>query len=344
MLKPVTIIGGGLAGLTLGIALRQQGVPVTIYEAGNYPRHRVCGEFIHGNGVRSLERLGLLNDLKRVGAVAGERAAFFSGNLSTPSRLLPTPALCISRFILDAWLAEQFQNLGGELKLNTRWSGEFKEGVVRAGGRRPEGIADGWRLFGLKAHATGVELSADLEMHFVPSGYIGLCRLASGAVNVCGLFRSRTPVPDLSTKWKEWLRGPKDSLLVSRLEHAVFDDESFCSIAGISLRPRHAGEYQEICVGDALTMIPPLTGNGMSMAFESAELSLEPLVQYSRSEATWEKARQQIAGRCDHAFARRLRWASLIQRGLFHSLARRVVFTLAARSEKLWRGLVGLTR
>ena len=55
LLKPITIVGGGLAGLTLGIGLRQRGVPVKILEAGSYPRQRVCGEFISGNGQAVLE-------------------------------------------------------------------------------------------------------------------------------------------------------------------------------------------------------------------------------------------------------------------------------------------------
>ena len=42
----LTIAGGGLAGLSLGIALRSRGVPVRVIEAASYPRHRVCGEFI----------------------------------------------------------------------------------------------------------------------------------------------------------------------------------------------------------------------------------------------------------------------------------------------------------
>src|SRR5579863_2602966 len=95
---PVTIIGGGLAGLTLGIGLRQRGVPVTVQEAGDYPRHRVCGEFISGGGQVVLERLGLLPQFHNAGAVYARTAVFLSGAAKSPVRKLATPALCLSRY------------------------------------------------------------------------------------------------------------------------------------------------------------------------------------------------------------------------------------------------------
>src|ERR1022692_4825308 len=128
-MKPITIVGGGLAGLTLGIGLRQRGVPVTLWEAGRYPRHRVCGEFISGRGRASLARLGLLGGLQDAGAGCAMSAAFFAGNARVTMRPLPEAALCVSRFVLDEWLAREFQRLGGELRLGARWSGEFGKGL-----------------------------------------------------------------------------------------------------------------------------------------------------------------------------------------------------------------------
>jgi len=279
MYERLTIVGGGLAGLTLGIGLRQLGVPVTVWEAGRYPRHRVCGEFISGRGQASLARLGLLEGLVNTGVGSAMSAAFFAGKAMIAARPLPEAALCVSRFLLDEWLAQEFRRLGGELRAGARWTGEFGSGIVRAAGRRAEPVADGWRLFGLKVHARGVALDADLEMHFLPAGYVGLCRLPGGLVNICGLFRSAAPVPDLAQRWHEWLGGPSDSALHSRLAGAQFHEDSFCSVAGLGLHPKRAAERPEWCVGDSLTMIPPMTGNGMSMASQSGELAIEPLVK-----------------------------------------------------------------
>ena len=75
-------------------------------------------------------------------------------------------------------------------------------------------------------------------------------------------------------------------------------------MAGLPLQPQRAADKRECCIGDALTMTPPVTGNGMSMAFESAEIAVEPLAEYSEGQIEWAEAKTQIARRCDAALAR----------------------------------------
>jgi flavin-dependent dehydrogenase len=342
--KSITIIGGGLAGLTLGIGLRGCDVPVTIQEAGNYPRHRVCGEFISGDGQATLARLGLRALLDQAGAVSAQTAAFFSATKATAPRRLPSAAICISRFTLDAALAKQFCALGGELLEGRRFAGNFAEGVIRATGRRAQIETDGARWFGLKIHARNVGLVADLEMHLSPQGYVGLCKINDDEVNICGLFRKQVGEAGSSNNGRELLRGQPGSALHQRLAAAVFDENSFCAIAGLSLQPQQAAAHAEICVGDTITMIPPVTGNGMSMAFESAELAIAPLAAWSRGELSWHEARQKIARDCDANFARRLAWAKWLQRILLTPALQNPLIALAARSDRFWRLAFARTR
>jgi len=347
MAKPIMIIGGGLAGLTLGIALRQRGVPVTLCEAGSYPRHRVCGEFICGNGEAVLERLGLLARCLQAGAVYARTAMFICGAHRSPVRPLARPALCLSRHALDALLAQAFQESGGELRVNDRQplTGE-REGLVQASGRRPNLAEASPRWFGVKAHVSGrcaVPLAADLEMHLSPHGYIGVNRIGGDEVNVCGLFRAseRSRRPESKP---DWLRGGEGSLLNERLGSAEFDPESFCSVAGLRLRPERAAGQTGCRIGDALTMTPPVTGNGMSMAFESAELAGEPLAAYSAGRLDWSGARRQIAQRCDGAFARRLAWARRLQWMMMSPVLQGGLGPWLLRSDGLWRFLFARTR
>jgi 2-polyprenyl-6-methoxyphenol hydroxylase-like FAD-dependent oxidoreductase len=343
--KPITIIGGGLAGLTLGIGLRQRDVPVTVWEAGRYPRHRVCGEFISGRGQETLERLGLRELFSSAGAIPARTIAFFSSRTASTICELTTPAISLSRFVLDEALAKKFHDLGGELRENDRWRSEhFSEGTLRATGRRLQPVENGWRWFGLKIHARGVALAADLEMHFSSNGYVGINRLKNDEVNICGLFRRHAKSDDAATDWRETLRGPEGSHRHERLRDAVFDEASFCSVAGLSLTPHRASASAECCVGDAITMIPPVTGNGMSMAFESAEMAIEPLAAYSRENISWNGAQQAIARDCDRAFARRLAWAGRLQKLMFMPRLQNALVAFAPRSPWLWRLLLEKTR
>ncbi|HWH72172.1 MAG TPA: hypothetical protein VNT26_22605, partial [Candidatus Sulfotelmatobacter sp.] len=269
------------------------------------------------------------------------------GQASSPVWSLPAPALCMSRFGLDALLAAQLRVHGGQLREQARWRERdgpaAAEGFVQATGRQLQTQEDGWRWFGLKVHARQVTLAADLEMHCLPDAYVGLCRL-QGEVNVCGLFRRRVGAHEAAPPWQALLRGPPASSLHRRLEEAVFDESSFCAIAGLSLQPRRAAVRDQCCIGDALTMIPPVTGNGMSMAFEAAELAVEPLAAYSRGELPWGQAQGQVAQACDRAFVRRLAWARGLQRLMFAPGVQAGVGVWLLHSGWLWRLLFNRTR
>jgi 2-polyprenyl-6-methoxyphenol hydroxylase-like FAD-dependent oxidoreductase len=343
--KQITIVGGGLAGLTLGIALRRRDVPVVIWEAGAYPRHRVCGEFISGRGLEVLRHLDLTERLKDAGARPARTAKFFASRDQIPEHELPRPALCLSRFVLDAVLAERFRQLGGDLRCGARWTGSFHgEALVRAAGRRMQRAQAGGRWYGLKAHARNMALEADLEMHFLENCYVGICRLADGEVNVCGLFRHRAQDSPLPRSPVDQFRNYASGILSERLEEAKWDEKSFCVVGGLPFRNSLPARATECCVGDSLAMIPPITGNGMSMAFESAELAAEPLVAFAEGHISWDDACHATSLAYRKAFRTRLFWARWLHSVLFHPVLRVHLFSRLTQWELVWRLFFRLTR
>lgn len=282
-LRPIEIIGGGLAGLSLGIGLRREGVPVTIHEAGNYPRHRVCGEFIAGLSETTIARLGLTPALQ--GALRHHEVAWCFGEGPPQIKRLPSPALGISRHTLDARLANLFVSAGGVLHCDTRITeSPSRAGWVGASGRRRAAEP---RWIGLKMHVRHLPLLRELEMHPGVDAYVGLAKIEEDRVNICGLFQQRTSTgrgPDLLD---HYLRAAGLVALAERLAAATPDSESFCAVAALGFDRRVPTTGSRIRIGDAGAMIPPFTGNGMAMAFQGAELVLGPLLDYSRGATDW---------------------------------------------------------
>ncbi len=180
MNRPIEIIGGGLSGLALGAALRRADVPVTIFEAGDYPRHRVCGEFITGLDEKTMARLGLAPFL--ADATRHHRIAWCLQDAPVRVQTLPSPALGLSRHALDARLAEEFVRLGGELRTHTRVAGDAAPARTRLCDRpppRPAGVAR-LEIPCARPRARGRPRAASRR-----SAYVGLSPVEDGAVNVC---------------------------------------------------------------------------------------------------------------------------------------------------------------
>jgi flavin-dependent dehydrogenase len=325
-MKTIDITGGGLAGLALGIALRKRGVPVRVVEAGSYPRHRVCGEFISGLGDETIEALGLEGCFS--GAVVLREAAWYDARRRLRLDRLPRPALGLSRWILDRRMADRLVEQGGQLETRTRQKrGGASVGRVDCAGRR---LARESRWLGLKCHLRAFQAGADLEMHMSPQGYVGICPVEDGSYNLCGLFRNTglRPFRGQALVFR-YLEQCVFKALLERIDRQSVVDGSECSVAAMSYR-RAREDDASLRLGDAQGLIPPFTGNGMTMALEHAALAVDPLVRFARSESSWEHCRGAIATRSRQRFGRRLR----VARGLHRLLV----------SEKLFKATTCLAR
>ncbi len=304
--SPLEIIGGGLAGLSLGLALRRAGVPVTLFEAGDYPRHRVCGEFISGLSAATIARLGLAPLL--ADALRHREVAWFIGGRAPRLQRLPSPALGLSRQVLDARLAEAFRTAGGDLRVHTRVTELAPQpGRIFATGRR-RGRSP-W--LGLKIHALDLPLKRELEVHLGAQAYVGLAQVENNRVNICGLFRRR----ELSARGADlltaYLKAAGLASLAARIRAATIDPASFCAVAAVNF-DRRVPDFDSVTLGDACAMIPPFTGNGMAMAFQSAELALDPLLAHVHGKCGWPETCRAIHVALGRRFRLRLASAHLL--------------------------------
>ena len=64
----VVIVGGGIAGASLGCALAREGLGVTVLEASTEYEDRVRGESMHAWGVNEARELGVEPVLLEAGA------------------------------------------------------------------------------------------------------------------------------------------------------------------------------------------------------------------------------------------------------------------------------------
>jgi 2-polyprenyl-6-methoxyphenol hydroxylase-like FAD-dependent oxidoreductase len=318
--KTITITGGGLTGLSLAIALRRHEIPVVLHEAGSYPRHRVCGEFISGISQETLATLGITETLSD--AQLHRSVTWFSGNHPLRETLLPDAALAISRYRLDDRLQQLARASGVDLRTGSRLRiSPDQPGHVWTAGRRP--VKGKW--IGLKAHIRHHGAAAHLEMHSGPRGYLGITSVEDGWSNICGLFRID---PSITARHEEllpaYLLKNGNTELAHRIAAAEWREGSFTAVAGFSLGLQ-APTPGVLSLGDSHAIIPPFTGNGMTMALQSAETALPHLLSYASNRDPWNTACDRIEKDLHTRFRKRLTSAKIIHPLLFQPVLRQLV-------------------
>jgi 2-polyprenyl-6-methoxyphenol hydroxylase-like FAD-dependent oxidoreductase len=327
-MHPITIIGGGLAGLSLGAALARAGASVTLCEAGLLPRPRVCGEFISGLKPATITRLGLEHHLR--GATINRTTGWHAGGRLRWSANLPEPVLGLSRPVIEMRLLEDFISAGGELRLNTRVSPSCENknapGYVWAAGRRPDASSP-W--IGLKIHGCSFPVGHDLEVHLGHGGYVGVARIEDGRVNICGLFRAR---PELRASREVLLSAYAAACGLDKLADRIIagapDPASAAAISGLDFT-RTWRDDGRVSLGDHLAAIPPYTGHGMALALENAASALDPLLAFARGKAAWPQTTQAVRHAVATQQSSRLRWARRLHPWLLYPRRQSLLLALA---------------
>ena len=310
------VAGAGPAGSATAALLAQGGLSVLAVDRAAFPRDKACAEYMSPEAVRVLDRLGVVEQLERAGAVGlegmkmtGVRGATAHGvfALARHKPFRPT-GLSVSRRVLDHVLVEAARAAGAVVR--ERASVEellYQQGAVtgaivrdQAGDRhsiraRLTVGADGLRSVVARrmgrrshgrphrvafvAHVRGVrDVGRSAELHFGRRGYVGLNRIGGGEVNVALVVPSKRAAS---------ARGRVEDFFIESL--GEFSGLRERVLAGEILRPiLVTGPFAawsgrvvargSLLVGDAADFFDPVTGDGILSALRGAELVAETMI------------------------------------------------------------------
>jgi flavin-dependent dehydrogenase len=302
----IIIIGGGLAGLCNAIHLSKFDKKVLLIEKNNYPKHKVCGEYISNEVLPYLEFLDI--NPFNFGAVKIDRFELSTTKGNLISAKLPLGGFGISRYKLDFELSKKAIKNGvtilKDIVLNVDFSNDSflvqtKENkkytskiTIGAFGKRSVLDVKMNRNFiqkkspylGVKIHVKGNFPEDVVALHNFKGGYCGVSKVENNAINLCYItnflsFKKYKNIDDFQQKvvfqnhfLKEIFNGSE----------AVF--EKPLTISQISFVTKNPVENHILMCGDSAGMIHPLCGNGMSMAIQSAQLSSLLILNYFNGE------------------------------------------------------------
>ncbi len=291
----VVIVGGGPAGLAAAIACARGGVSTVLVERRAFPVDKPCGEGLLPTGVAALERLGVPRAaIDRAGvAIAGVRYCTSRGRMAEGafdddrgvglrrvdlSSLLVAEARRLTSLEIISGAVADVRLAGGERPCVAIGRDRLRPRLVIAADglsshvRRSLGIGTivgRPRRWGVRQHFDGEPWTDYVEVHFGDGIDAYVTPLRDG-VNVAVLWDEARAGVD---------RGaPVAATLVARMPRlaarvAARRPVGRARAAGpFHQRPRERARDGLLFAGDAAGYIDPLTGEGVGLALQQAEV------------------------------------------------------------------------
>ena len=302
----VIIVGGGLAGLTSAIHLSSRKKRVLLIEKNEYPKHKVCGEYISNEVLPYLNSLGINPINEGAKQITKVQISTTKSNLIKGE--LPLGGFGMSRYFLDNLLVKKAHLNGVQIlkdtvdsihfkkdsfTITTKSSGVFQSKItIGAFGKRSSLDQKMKRKFiqkkspylAVKIHVKGVFPENLVALHNFKGGYCGVSKVEDNAINVCYIteyrsFKKHKNITDFQEQ------------VVFKNEHLrkIFEEstpvfEKPLTISQVSFQTKNPVEDHIIMCGDTAGMIHPLCGNGMGMAISSARLASMRILQFLNGE------------------------------------------------------------
>lgn len=328
--KRIAIVGGGLAGLTAAVHLSKIGLKVVLFEKNEYPKHKVCGEYISNEIVPYLNWLSL--NISELNPVQISKLDFSTADGRMIHCDLPLGGFGVSRYALDAFLYKKAIQNGCKIirdsvdhivyeddihTISTLKNGVFtSEIVIGAFGKRSnidqklkrKYIQKKSHWLAVKAHYSGEFPNDTVGLHNFGGGYCGVSKVENNAINVCYLASY-----DSFKKYKN--TDDYQNEIVSKNPHLklIFDSgkmlfEAPLTISQVSFYRKTLLENHILMIGDAAGLIHPLCGNGMAMAIHSAKIVSELIADfYGNKIKTREELEKKFVSEWKANFKKRLR-------------------------------------
>ena len=329
----VIIVGGGLAGLTAAIHLRKSNYEVLVLEKNQYPKHKVCGEYISNEVLLYLNSLQL--DIHSLLPSSIDKLSFSLVSGKTIKTILPLGGFGVSRYKLDNYLYNFALEIGckfveetvlditfldDKFTIITNDTCYYSKIVLGAFGKRSNLDVKFNRNFikkqshwlGVKTHYS-VDFPNDLVgLHHFNGGYCGVSKVENDVVNICYLADYETFKKYKSVEEYQEKVVCKNPNLFKILKNATLEFEKPLTISQISFDKKSCVENHIMMIGDTAGLIHPLCGNGMAMAIHSAKLASESVIEFLENKIDRNQMEINYTKKWNYNFKNRLKIGRLL--------------------------------